>query len=90
MQLSTDATKKKLKLPLRRMHVHLAIEVVLHLLAGQEHVIKAQESRDDGPMDKEVFVAYLPQPWPSKSSLVNGREGWDAPLPAAGIQTCRF
>lgn len=75
MQSSTDAIKKKLKHPLSRMHVHLAADVMLHLLAGQEHVIKAHESRDDGPMDKEVFVSYLPQPWPSKSAPVNSREG---------------
>lgn len=59
-------------------------DVMLHLLAGQGCVIKAQESRDDGPVDKEVFVSYLPQPWPSKSAPVNSREGWDALLPAAG------
>lgn len=44
-------------------------------LDRQECVIKACESRDDGLVDKEVFVSYLPQPWPSKSALVNSGEG---------------
>lgn len=56
-----------------RLHLHLAGDVMLHLLSGQKCVIKACESRD-GLVNKEVFVSYLPQPWPSKPALVNNRE----------------
>lgn len=92
MQSSTDAIKKESQTPSEQNACASgrSVDVMLHLLAGQECVIKAQESRDDGPVDKEVFVSYLPQPWPSISAPVNSREGWDAPLPAAGSWTCRF